>query len=804
MIGNILRDLRYSVRLLLKNRGFTAVAVLALALGIGANTAIFSIVNAVLLRPLPYENPDQIVMLWGSRPEMGLSRNLVSPADLYDWQRESKSFARLAAWTEAFFNLTGDDNPERVPGVIASPDLFAALGVEPALGRAFLPEEGSPGQTRVALLGYGLWQRRFGASPVIVGNTIKINEQNFTVVGVLPPDFILPDCQPELIVPFAPTPEQASNRRGRYLTVVARLNPGVTPDRAQAEMEAISARLQQRYPDTNSGHSVRVASIHSEITGKVRPALLVLLGAVAFVLLIACSNVANLLLARASARSKEIAIRSALGASRSAIIRQLLTESLLLAALGGIAGLFLAMWGVDILLSLSPSQLPRAASIRLDGRVLMFTLMISIATGLIFGLVPAIQTSRPDLNESLKESGRGAAGSKGSNRLRGLLVTGEVALAFVLLIGAGLMVKSFLRLSAVDPGIKPENVLAMDISLTSAYSESTQWIDFYDRVVERVESLPGVRSAGVTSHLPMSGEDGSRSFTIQGKTPATEGEKLSAEFRRVSRDYFKALGIPLMRGRSFAPQNNSEDTGEIIINQALARRFFPGEDPIGKVLMVEDGPPRAREIIGVVGDVKHFGLSAEPKPELYVSHADLPWFNMALVVRSSGDPKLLADAVRREISAVDKNLPVANVRTMEQYLQGSIAQERFSMTLLVIFAIAAMAMSVTGIYGVIAYSVTQRTREIGIRLALGAQTSDVLKMVVRQGMAMAAIGIGIGFVVALVLTRIMEGLLFEVTATNPATFAAVSTLLLWVSLAASYTPARRATKVDPIVALRYE
>ena len=801
---NILQDLRYSIRLLFKNPGFTAVAVLALALGIGANTAIFSVVNAVLLRPLPYKDSDQIFMLWGSRPAFGLTRNLTSPADYYDWQKESKSFARISAWTEAFFNLTGDDNPERIAGVIASTNLFATLGVEPALGRTFMPEEGSPGQAPVALLGYRLWERRFGADPMIVGNRIAINDQNFTVIGILPKDFILPDMKPELIVPFTPTPEQASNRRGRYLTVVARLNSDVTPDQAQSEIEAISARLQQQYPDTNSGHSVRIAPLHEEITGRTRPALLVLLGAVAFVLLIACSNVANLLLARAAARGKEMAIRSALGASRLRIIRQLLTESLLLAALGGIAGLLFAIWGADLLLSLSPAELPRAESISIDAKVLTFTLLASIATGLIFGLAPAVHASRPDLNESLKESGRNAAGSKGSRRLRGLLVTAQIALAFVLLIGAGLMAKSFLRLSRVDTGINAENVLAMDISLTSAYSEPDQWTDFYERVVERVESLPGVRSAGVTSHLPMSGEDGSRSFTIQGEALVTEGEKLSAEFRRVSRDYFDAMGIRLIRGRAFAAQSSSTGAGEIIINQALARRFFPGEDPLGKILLVEDGPPRARKIIGVVGDVKHFGPAAEPKPEIYVSHRDLPWFNMALAVRATGNPSSLTDAVRREISEVDKNLPVANIKTMDQYVRGSVSQERFSMTLLIIFAIAAMAMAVIGIYGVIAYSVTQRTREIGIRLALGARAGDVLKLIVRQGIVMAVIGIAIGFAVALVLTRIMEGLLFEVTATDPITFAFVSLLLLGVSIAASYLPARRATKLEPGVALRHQ
>jgi putative ABC transport system permease protein len=810
VFGDFWQDLRYSLRTLVKNPGFTAVAVIALALGIGANSAIFSVVNTVLLSPLPYKDPDRLVMVWEDDTKGGYPRDTPAVANYIDWRDQNQVFEGMAATAEASFNLTGTGDPERLEGQLVSASFFPLLGVEPQLGRVFLPEEDRPGVNNVVLLSHGLWQRRFGSDPNVVGKPVTLNGGTGTVVGVMPPQFQHPGEKAELWVPIGFTPEQEASRGRHYLKVLARMKPGVTLAQAQAEMSAIAARLEQQYPDQNKDLGATVTAMHEYVAGDIRPALLVLLGAVGFVLLVACANVANLLLARAAARQKEIAIRVALGASRFRLIRQFLTESLLLAALGGGVGLLLSLWGVSLLQSFIPQSISQVKSVAIDGHVLLFTLLVSLLTGLVFGLAPAAQASKFNLNETLKEGGRDSAAGVRGNRIRGLLVVAEVAVSLLLLIGAGLLINSFLRLRSVDPGFRTDKLLTMEVVLPGTkYPEHAQRAAFYTDLLRRVEALPGVKSAAVTTNLPLYPQGNSISFSIEGRPDPATGRKPTVVTRVISPRYFDTMGIQLLQGRPLTEQDRADTPSVAVLSETMARRFWPDGDALGKRIT----PGRADStdpsdwitVVGVVKDVRQFELDAEPKPQMYLSYEQAGFFEPNdLVVSTDAEPLSLAPAVRKAVWEVDKDQPVSNVRTMEDILSGSIARQRFSMLLLGVFAGLALILAAVGIYGVISYSVAQRTREIGLRMALGAQRSDVVKMVVGQGLKLVLIGVAFGLAAAFVLTRVMSSLLFGVSATDPVTFIIISLVLIGVALLASFIPARSATKVDPMIALRAE
>ncbi|HKP88254.1 MAG TPA: ABC transporter permease [Blastocatellia bacterium] len=795
------QDIRYGVRTLLKNPGFSAIAVIALALGIGANTAIFSVVNAVLLRPLPFEEPERLVMVWEKRMALGRVRNVASAPDFVDWKAQNTVFEDMAAYVNNGLNLSGSDEPERLQGVAASASFFSVLRAQPKLGRTFLPDEDSPTSEPVAIISNGLWQRRFAGDPNIIGRTITMNDRSRTVVGVMPADFVYPNSEVEVWVPLVFSPNDLNSRGSHSYNVIARLKPGVALKQAQGEMDTIAAGLEKQY-QVNTGHGVNVFSLHEEVVGPVKQALMVLLGAVGFVLLIACANVANLLLARAAARQKEIAIRTALGAGRARIIRQLLTESMMLALVGGTLGALLALWGLDLILAVSTGSIPRVKEIRVDGGVMAFTFLVSLATGLIFGLVPAWQASRPDLNESLKEGGRGSSAGIHRNRVRSLFVVVEVAICLVLLIGAGLMIKSFVRLLDVSPGFNAENLLTMNVSLSgSKYRETPQRMAFFQQALERIASAPGVQGAATALSLPLEGSS-SRYFQIEGRPPQPPGQGYNANVNLASGDYFRTMGIPLIQGRAFNDGDVMGSLPVVIINQKMAQQFWPDEDPIGQRMGTGNDP--LRTVVGIVGDVRQAALETEPRAEFFYPFFQVDFGFATFLVRTSGDPKSMIAAVRSEFQAVDKDQPVSNIRTMDEVLAQSVAPRRLNMLLLGIFAVLALVLAAVGLYGVMSYSVTQRTREIGIRMALGAGRGDVMKLVVGQGMILATAGVAIGLVASLVLTRFMASLLYGVGATDPVTFAVISVILIGVALGASYVPARRATKVDPMVALRYE
>ena len=824
---NLLQDIRFGFRTLVKNPGFTLVAIIALALGTGANSAIFSVVNAVLLRPLPYGEPDRVMMVWGYNIKSGDKQFAISVPDFNDYREQSTKFEQMASFAYEDFNLMSGDEPEHVQGTIVSSNFFDTLGVKAALGRTFLPEEGKPGANRVVVISNGLWKRRFGTDNSLLGQTITLNGASFTVIGIMPPDFQSPEKGDEVWIPMSfdggdrmriPSvigPEDVNIRNRRFMKSVARLKPDATLESARAEIDKIASNLEQQYPDKNAGISLNVLSMNEQVTGKIKPALMILLAAVGFVLLIACANVANLLLARAAARQKEIAVRIALGAGRGRLIRQLLTESVLLALIGGVLGLLLAFGGIKLLIAINPANIPRLNEINIDASVLGFTLLVSVLTGLIFGLIPALQASNPDLNETLKAEGaRGSSGSIRKQYVRSLLVISEVALTVLLLISAGLMIKSFITLQKVNPGFDPERVLTMQVNLPSLrYKEDNQIKSFYEQVLKRVETLPGVESAGASVIIPLIDRKFVRRYTIDGRAPASPDERLTSNYRAISSNYLQTMRIPLIKGRNFTDQDRDQSQPVIIINDSMRRRMLelitvPDEEIVGKHITIPSDGTISREIIGVVGDVKHSALDTESGAEMYVPYLQKPLPFMGLVIRTASEPAQLTNAVRGEVLAVDPSQPVYDVKTMQQLVGESLSQPRLYTALLGIFAGVALALAAVGIYGVLNYSVNQRRQEIGIRMALGAQASDILKMVVGHGMLLTAMGLAIGLIASLLLaffmTRLIEGFLFGVSATDMSIFIGIPLLLALVSLFSCYIPARRATKVDPMIALRAE
>lgn len=811
----LLKDVRYGIRSLLKQRGFTAIAVLTLALGIGANTAIFSVINAVLLRPLPFHDSDQLVTLWERSPKQGYEQNPPSAGNYVDWREQNRVFAQMAIYAPSRrFNLSLGDQPERIFGAAVSSSLFELLGVRPIQGRAFSSEEEQPGNDQVAVISHSLWQRHFAADPNTVGRTITLDGNTYTIVGVMPQGFQFPGGSgtvlriftpetAELWVPLALDADILAQRSAHSLYAIGRLKPGISVAQATAEMDAIQQRLEQQYPTFYVGSHVKIVPLAEQIVGAARRPLLVLWGAVAFVLLISCANVANLLLSRSSTRKKEFALRAALGAGRFRIIRQLLTESLLLAFAGAIAGTLLATWGVYVLSSIVPTSFPRRGEIAIDGWVLGFTLLISVLTGIIFGLAPAIQATKMDLVDALKSSGRNSAGYRNRHSLRSLLVMSEMAMALILLIGAALMIQSFLRLRQVSPGFASDNVLTMEVSLPRNSYPRERRSAFLQQLIERAQSLPGAQVVAAAKHLPLSGDNMNFAFDVEGR-PYPPGKSPGADCRFVTPDYLKALGIPLIRGRAFNDSDGPQAPPVLLINKTMADRYFPDEDPIGKRMQLGINNFTG-QIVGVVGDVKHVGLDAEVNNEVYALYSQGPFFtDMTLLVRTPGDPMSLAAAVRNELATLDKQVSIGKVRTMDTIAAESVAQPRFRTFLLALFGICALLLASIGIYGVMSYAVTQRTQEIGIRMALGAQVSDVRKLVMGNGMSLALIGVAIGLAGAYALTRLIASLLFGITATDVPTFVAVSAVLVAVALFACYIPARRATKVDPLVALRYE
>jgi putative ABC transport system permease protein len=799
------QDLRHGARMLMKEPGFTLIAVLTLALGTGATTAIFSVVDGVLLRPLPYFDADRVVTLWQRNNQSGAKENGASPANFFDWQSRSQAFAEMAAAEPYSLNLTGVDEPEAFRAWLVTAGFFQILGVGASHGRTFAQEEYKAGNERVVIISYGLWQRRFGADPNLIGRTLRLNGQQYTVLGVMPPEFQFPTGR-EMWAPRIATERDKVIRGSGYLPVIGRLKPGVTLAQAQQEMDGIAAQLAREYPQANGERGVTVVPLPEQLTGRVRPALLVLLGAVGMLLLIACANVASLLLARAAEREREFAVRAALGAARGRLARQLLTESLLLALLGGLVGILLAGWVSSAILSLSSGDLPRAGEVRIGGRVLAFAFVVSALTALIFGLAPALRFSRPDLNRQLREGGRGATGLV-RQRLRQALVVSEVALALVLLVGAGLLMRSFARLLQVTPGFSTDRALALEVHIWGVARTPEQRAAFFEQTLDRIAALPGVRAAGAVTALPFhdSAIDPTVTFTIEGRPAPLPGQEPTAYLTVTTADYFNAMGIPLRRGRFYNRFDRQGTAPVALISETMVRRYWADEDPVGKKITARlFGQPINCEIIGIVGDVRHTGLDSDPRPELFRPHLQSPYGSMTYVVRTAADSLTLLPAVKKEIWAVNKNLPFTSTATVEQLVSRTLDQRRFTLLLLGSFAALALLLAAVGLYGLISFTTRQRTHEIGVRMALGAQARDITRLVVREGLLLALPGVAIGVAGAWALTRFLSGLLFGVSATDPVTFAALSTLLLVVALLACYIPARRAAKVDPMVALRYE
>jgi putative ABC transport system permease protein len=809
-LKTLAQDMRYGLRMLAKNPGFTAIAVLTLALGIGANTAIFSVVNAVLLRPLPYHDPGRLVVIL-----QGKGSGPVSPANFVDWREQNQVFEKMGAAEWWSPNLGGEDTPEHLNALHITPDILALLEVNPMLGRIFTPEEGQVGTEHVAILSHGLWQRHFGGKANVIGQAVSLDGETYTVVGVMPAGFKFAPfwaTKAELWAPLA-LGNRITNRGAQSLRVFARLKDGVTLEQARADIGNITRRLDQEFPGTN--RDVQVTSLDEKVVGTVRPALLMLLGAVGFVLLIACVNVAHMLLARAGMRRKEIAIRAAIGASSQRLLRQMLTESTVLAVLGGLAGLLVASWGMRFLAALAPADIPGIEYIALDGRVLVFAVVIALITGLLFGMAPAMQASRVDLNESLKESGRGTTEGIHRNRARSLLVISEFAMALILLVGAGLMIRSFVKLMQIDPGFESHHLLAAVVSVTGTKeADPSRRAAFFQQAVENVKALPGIESASAINHLPLDGDEWGLPFAIEGRPLPRPDNPPGAVYRVTLPKYFQTMGIPLLTGRDFEPSDKMDSPRVVIINQQFAHLYWPGEDALGKQLSIYD--PKNLEwcsVVGIVKNTKQSDWAAIPQPEMYFPYLQTKdylqspssWVAyLTLVVRSRKDPLDSVSAIQSAIWSLDKNVPISNIESMDSVISRSVAQPRLYLMLLNVFAGIALILAAVGIYGVMSFSVVRRTHEIGVRLALGARQADVLKLVVAQGMVLATAGLAIGVMGAYAVTRFLSGLLYQVQPTDPATFVSVSLVLMAVALLACLVPARRAMKVDPMVALRYE
>jgi putative ABC transport system permease protein len=805
-IETLWRDIRTGVRALVHSPVFTVVTVLSLALGIGANTAIFSVVNGLLLRPLPYSESERIVDVWHTPPQQsfpGLDKFSVSPANYLDWKAQSTAFEQMAVYTDMNMSLSSSNDPLPLVGALVSSDFFTVLRSNAMQGRTFTPDEERPGHEQVVVIAHGLWQRAFGANPNIIGQTLTLNSRSFTVVGIMPPGFEFPR-KAELWVPLAWDDKERQTRSIHDYAVIARLKQNVSLDQAKAEMNTISSRLEQQYPEANKGWGAVVIPLREDLVGDIRLALLVLFCAVGFVLLIACANVANLMLARGANRTKEIAVRIALGAGRARLVRQLLTESVLLAITGGVLGLLLAELGSKLLVRLG--SLPNSGDIGIDSWALGFTLLVSFAVGILIGIVPALQFSRSSVSETLKQGSGRTGGSAIKQHTRKALVISEVALSLVLLIGAGLMIRSFWKLQNVDPGFDTRNGLTMSVVLNYIrYSEPRQWLAFCDRAIEQIRAVPGVVSVGATTKVPLTGGGSTQPFTIEGRPAGAIAEQPMAQTRYVTPDYFQTIGIPLRQGRFFDDHDRDKSVPVIIISEAMARRFFPGENPVGKRLTpsfhLEQGP---REIVGVVGDVKTNGLDVDSSAMMYLAYKQSPLPFVSFVVRTGSNPESLIQPVSRAIYSIDKEQALTDVQTLDQVLSKSLSDRRFNMTLLLTFAGVALLLAAVGVYGVMNYTVTLRRRELGIRMALGAARRDVLRLVLRQGLTLTLIGVVAGLISAYALTRLMASLLYGVRATDYLTFGSVAAVLIAVGLAASYVPARRATKVNPTIALRAE
>jgi putative ABC transport system permease protein len=799
MLAQVLTDMRYGTRQLLKAPGFTIVAILTLAVGIGATSAIFSVVNGVMLRPLPYPEPERIVRVMEVLPQYG--RFAVAPANFLDWRDRNQVFDRIAAYTIGTDTLIGSEGPERIPRALISGDMFELLGVTPMLGRSFREDEDLPNQNNVIVISHGMWQRRFGSDPNILGRTISLSDEPVTIVGVMPAGFYVAGRTTELWRPLALDPTNSS-RGGHFLAVIARLKQGVSLQQAESEMRGIARQLAKQYPDTNADESADTVLLHDLIVGPIRPMLLTLFAAVGMVVLIACANVAHLLLVRASTRERELAIRTAMGAGRSRLVLQMIAESLVLALAGGAAGLLLAYLAIAPIQTLGATSLPRVADITLDRNVLAFAFVVTIATAFVFGLAPAWQAARGGVGAVLKESGR-STGARG-HRMRGLLLVAEVALSLVLLVGAALLIRSFARLTSINPGFAPEHVLSFQVMLPqTAYPDAAKRDAFFDRLLERLHGTPGVQAAGMTQTLPILA-DHMTSFSIQGRPPAAPGQELSANFRVASPGYFESLAIPVRRGRTFTAHDTAKSPMVAVIDEAFAQRHFPGQDPIGGGIDIGNGTDGFYEIVGVVGSVRHEGLDSSPRPTMYIPYKQDVYSGMVMMVRTHGDPAQFAGTARQVVRDIDPTLPAFEIAPLSNVITRSVAPRRFSMLLLGMFALVALFLAAVGLYGVVAYAVSQRTKEIGLRMAVGAQRGDVLRLVLGSGMKLAIIGVAIGIGGALALSSYVETMLFDIGRFDTPSYIATAAVLLGVSALACYVPARRAMRVDPLVALRAE